>query len=238
MPRGLEKITGPHVYVEGTDLTGKDTLGEYLQFKMNYDQLHKLVVCESNPFELEITRLGKEDKVFIGVLTAKSLLYEIVNMSLRKPTLLISSHVLRGLSVETAMKKPLQSVFEELIGYYPQFDTTLLLTASLEAKKNRLQSRTTQQTSDLDSKVIKDPEFVLLMDEVIKKYAISVFNAIVIDTSELSTTEVKNLAMSEINTNKVKTISKKIPTLKHSEFLYITKVIEDYEKFLKKRRKL
>lgn len=236
MPVGLERISGPHVYIEGTDLSGKDTVGLHVQEEMQYPVMHRLFLLENNPYEALLARLNKEQQPFFGSVIARSLLYEIQHLSLKEPTLMLSSHVLRATAVQRGFQEPLADVLEDIAQFYPQFDAVVLLTASLEAKRERLKGRTEQATA-WDNRVNTDPEFVLRMDTAITELATNVMNATVIDTTPLTIEESKHAALQAIR-DALTAPQKRKPRSVYPDLNYITAELDTYDDFVRRKYKV
>lgn len=236
MSAGIERSTGPHVYIEGTDLSGKDTVGLHVQDEMLYPVMHRLFLLKDNPYEAILARLNKEQQPLFGSVIARSLLYEIQHLTLKEPTLMLSSHVLRATAVQRGFQEPLADVLEDIANYYPQFDAVVLLTASLEAKRERLKGRTEQATA-WDNRVNTDPEFVLRMDNAITDLARNVMNATVIDTTPLTIEESKSAALQAIR-NALTAPQKRKPASLQPNLKYITSELDAYDDFVRRRYKV
>lgn len=199
MSTNVEKSPKPHVLIEGTDMTGKNTTGVFVRRKLGYSEMYELTLTPNNIFEQRMEDVSTDEKQLLGLLVAYSIIHDIQHAEMIEPTLLVSSHALRAVAVQRAGEYPLADLFEDLLPYYPQFDATILLTASLETKKIRLEGRPDQATN-FDKKVYTDPDFVLLMDSIILRHALEIFGATVIDTSPLTPMDVQNQVIQSINT--------------------------------------
>lgn len=177
-----------HMYVEGTDLTGKDTVWKSISEKMGIHQLQKLVIVPDNPYHLQLENLP-EGSFLISPCVARAIIYDIHNADFSKDFFQISFHAMRAVSFERAGKMPLADIFDELIKYCPVFDYSLLLTASLDTKKERL-ARRPGKSSWLDQKINTDPDFIIRMDNFMLQYASDFYKAKVIDTSHFTIAEV------------------------------------------------
>jgi thymidylate kinase len=226
----------PSIYIEGTDLTGKDTVGEHVQQHYGFPNMHALFVDKKNPFEAQISQLTEAQKPFIGSLIARSLLHEIQTLSLSKPTLIVSSHALRAAAVQRGYNAPLADLFEDLAYYYPKFDSTILLTASLDAKKQRLAGRAGQQSA-FDAQIHTNPDFVLLMDATIERLAKDVMGATVIDTSPLTIDGSKQASLDAIQTSLTGKTSKKVQRQIRSNLQYFLRELDNFDDFVRRKHK-
>ena len=244
-----ELLRLPQTYIEGTDCSGKDELASRLAAVTGDRPTRHLVVDKENPFEKILNKEKEEDKFFVGILIARAIMHDIEfakgNRFPSDSNIQVSLHALRAVAYETARGGDLTGVFQELLKYFPLFDLTILLTASLECKRERLtkRSQTTGQASEFDNLMFTKPDFVQKMDEVIRRHATEDFGAVVFDTDDMSLDDVSENAISILEngfTEKTGIIKPSPGRSKVSQFndlekRYINSELERYKNFIKKR---
>lgn len=238
MPNSLERITGPHIYIDGPDLSGKDTIAEHLQKQFNFAKMHRLFMRPENPHEVALRKLRPDESEFIGSILARSILYEIKNFELHQPTLLVSSHALRGAAVQAGLREPLAPLFEDLSAYHPHLDVTVLLKVDVETRQKRLDGRP-HQASSFDRKIYTDPDFIRLMDSTFLRLAVDHFGATVVETSKLTIDESRLAVMQAINIALAPTTIKTVqPKPLHRNLKYFEDELTRYENFVRRRFKV
>lgn len=207
MNQEINSIPTPNVYIEGTDLTGKDSIGEAVTHRFSFSKFRHLSIVADNPYDQALNEAEQSGSVLIPAVIARAILFDIRNYTSGEGLLLLSSHAFRAAAFAKAGDLPLADEFEELLKYYPMLEVNVLLQASLSAKKTRLANRS-HKSSKLDQKIYTDPDFVSRMDEYIATFARAYFfNGALIDTSSLSISEVSGQIIDLIGQNQLQTRS-------------------------------
>lgn len=236
MPYLLDRNTRENIFLDGGDLTGKDTVGDHVQSIYGLTR-HRLVMRSDNPHEKALSTLTPDEHMFVSSLIARSIIYEIQHFELPEPTLLLSSHALRGAAVEAGLKKPLAPLFEDLSAYFPHLDAHIVLTADLETKRRRLAQRA--QQSSFDKRVHTHPESVELMEATMVRLGIKHFGATIIDTSPLTIEQSKTAALQAIREALSPTAVKSVqPKPLAKDLKYFERELKNYEDFVRRRHKV
>lgn len=233
-----EEFSGPHILVEGNDLTGKDTVGGHLQTKLGYKETRHLSLSTNNPFDALANSLTKEQMVFAGSVIARAILHDIRYGHRNQPTLMVSGHPLRAVAFQEAAKEPLADLFVDLLKYCPQHHVAILLTASLSARQQRAKTRS-EKLSDHDKMIFTKPERVLLMDSVLARHAVEFFGAEVIDTTEMTIEEVSEKALSVVQrTTSTGSSFRRVQKYLNGDGQYFEKELNRFDSFMAKRHKV
>jgi len=191
-------MTATVIHIEGMDLAGKTTARNRLAKQLGGWKVRSNKLCDENPvFDLadKIRRCDGLDGVSLGHLFVAA-----IGMDLRsykrdsQPLIQDSTILLRSLAYHRVNKTPgVVEALERLLPDHPRFSVSFVLTASLEARLERLQMRRERSPSELapdDLLVERDPRRFLEMEHELLGLADCHFNAKVIDTSEMCEAEV------------------------------------------------
>ena len=152
-----------HIYIEGMDMCGKDTVANIVAQDLNITNIQKLSLVDPNPFNVDKNKIVVPDDLLFGVYLAKSIIYDLEQWSpLMTRQLQVSFTGIRSASYRVGFPDGLGPVFEELLKYSPLFDNAFLLTASFEARKKRLALKR-EKSSDHDYLIETSPEKVILI---------------------------------------------------------------------------
>jgi hypothetical protein len=172
---------------------------------------------------------------------ARSVIYDLENWSPKTVRQLQISYTgVRSASYRAGFPDGLGPVFEELLKYSPLFDNAFLLTANVEARKERLAQRGEQATNH-DRLIITEPERVARMDASMLQQAGRMMGATIIDTSQMNQDEVAALVKDMINGLKPKEqltgvrISQKDIGVDKA---YFEKELDNYFDFIIRKKKL
>jgi len=181
------------IHIEGMDLAGKSTVTRGLARRHPGCVVRHNALTDGNEvFELayRLRRARTCDSETLGLLYAAAAREDLrhtkapVGVAVQDSTI-----VLRSLAFYTARGMPkIRALFEELLPLHPRFGASIVLTASIEARKLRLAKRMAEepdQVADDDLMVLRAPERFLAMEQALIEVAVSHFRATVIDTSDL-----------------------------------------------------
>jgi hypothetical protein len=107
-----------------------------------------------------------------------------------------STVLLRSLSYHSACENhKIVELLESLLPDHPRFTKSLVLTANIEARTDRLNSRYRENPEEVapdDLLILTEPEKFFKMESYLVYYAVRFFNAEVLDTSELNLRQLEN----------------------------------------------
>lgn len=193
--------TGP-IYIEGTDMTGKDVVGEIIKGRYGIANVQKLSMHAENPWDADRTRELPGGHPLFPAFLINSIIWDIQNYepSREKDRLQISFTASRSAAWTQASQTELADVYTELLKFSPLFKNTFLLSADIEVKRERLIKRSKEggQTTKIDSLVFTKPDFVALMNERLKDLITKDMGGVVVDTSNLSIQQVGEILTASI----------------------------------------
>lgn len=145
--------------------------------------------------------MGSSRHLYYQVLKDDLLTFEYPTVD----TIQDSTVLLRSLSWNEARNKnELSDKFLSLIPSHPKFTRSVMLTASIEVRKARLQSRIDEAPETVaadDLLVINNPTLFLKMEEALVYYSTTYFNSKVIDTSSMTKSEVSESVCEHLLSN-------------------------------------
>ena len=180
------------------DLAGKSTACNLLAACLDGWNVRSNQLCEPNAVFDIADRLRREDALdaaslghlFVATVGADLQWYRPANI----PLIQDSTVLLRSLAYHKVNQTPgVVEALERFLPSHPRFTVSVVLTASLEARRQRLQMRRSCSLRDVapdDLMVERDPERFLAMERQLISIAVEHFEAKVIDTSVLSEQEV------------------------------------------------
>ena len=184
-----------YMLLEGVDLSGKSTIIKSFVASSQEDwAVRHMSLVDKNPLFETARALKKDGSEWIGHLYVEALEYDLEHfVQPTKKTLQDSTLLLRSLAFHSAAK--FQNVLrklEVLALQHPQFDKAYVFTADLETRRERLRRRKNEggRITSNDLKIFSDTSFFLKMERALTEYAVALFGAHVIDTSNLTVGEV------------------------------------------------
>jgi thymidylate kinase len=196
-----------YVHLEGMDLAGKTTARVALSKAMGPDcRVRHNSICDANPIYELADRLRKEDSAGVetlGYLYVAALAADLEHWS-PPPTHTIqdSTIVLRSLAYHKIVGTPfVADAMMTLLPRHPRFTRSFVLTASLDVRRQRLKERQCQQPDEIaadDLQILRAPERFLAMEAALIDLAQRHFDAMIIDTSELTPAGVLNSIIHEL----------------------------------------
>lgn len=188
-------------YVEGIDLTGKSTVVRSISEKYSISSRHKFLSGES-----ELMKEAKRVRAISGmggVATSLAYIKAISDDIARhrdepknnKKVIQESTVIVKSYAIDKAMQADdyVLSEYDRLLKLHPNFTRSVFLTASTKQRLLRLDKRIAEEPETVtnnDLKLLRDPESVLRIEDVMKSIAVTAFNATVIDTSDMTPNEV------------------------------------------------
>lgn len=180
------------LHVEGLDLSGKSTVCRLLRDRWGAEmRVNSLLPPGVNTIHVEAERLRKADAIpaaplgglYYGALLRDLELYD----SPSGPVVQDSSLILRSIAFHTVFGDPaLAEAFRALLPRHPRFGATVVLWASDEVRRMRLEGRCSRHNDNPeDFLVIRDPKGFHRMQDVLFETAERAFGATLFDTSFL-----------------------------------------------------
>ncbi len=188
----------PIIHIEGLDLAGKTTARDRLAQRLGGWEVRSNRLCLNNDVFDLADRLRREDSLDaegLGHLFVAALRVDLRGyVPDEKPLIQDSTILLRSLAYHRVNRTPqVVEAFERLLPEHPRFFVTIVLTASIEVRRQRLQMRRERSACEIapdDLLVERDPEMFLAMERDLITIATDHFDATVVDTSELGEAEV------------------------------------------------
>jgi len=188
-----------HLHIEGMDLSGKTSLvANYIERSDSEWHVKHGILNEDNPIRSladQLTSSGRYsqeviDELYITGIAADIETYVRPELDTIQDSVIalraLAWHVVNG-NKNTADK------IEALLIRHPQFDRSLYLTANMQRRQERLAIRERENPTKVNSKdllVREDPERFARMEKILQRYVVDLFDAHIIDTSDLTPTEV------------------------------------------------
>lgn len=187
------------LHIEGMDLSGKSSfIDSYVERSDVEWHISRSVLNEDNPIRSladQLVSSGRYSPQVIDDLYIAGIAADIETYT--EPTVNViqdSVVALRALAWHIVNKnKENANRIESLLEKHPQFDNSFYFTADIQRRQERLVMREQENPAKVNSKdllVREDPEKFVEMERLVQKYALDLFNAHVIDTSDLTPTEV------------------------------------------------
>lgn len=188
-----------HLHVEGMDLSGKTSfIARYVEKSNTEWQVRHGLLNEDNPIRSLADQLAANKRysqqitndLYIAGIAADIETYRapIIN------TIQDSVVALRALAWHISNNNRQDAArIETLLERHPQFDNTFYFAADIRRRQERLIMREREDPARIDSKdllVREDPERFIKMERIVQKYTLELFNAHLVDTSDLTPTEV------------------------------------------------
>ncbi|MEK7507661.1 MAG: hypothetical protein AAB602_01080 [Patescibacteria group bacterium] len=189
-----------YIHFDGLDLAGKTTTVDLFVKKAGGKwEVRTNTIVQVNPITDFANKLKKGVKVYdqkvLGYLYAVALLADIKEFHWPEVnTVQDSATLLRSLAYHTAMgNSGVASFLMKLIQTHPKFDASFILTASVEARLDRLKMREKlypEQVSPGDKLVLENSELLLTMEASLVDIGEKYFDSVVINTTSLAPDEV------------------------------------------------
>lgn len=195
----MTTITVPRsIHVEGMDLAGKTMLTRALLIRRPEATLRRNALTADNPVYAladELRRCDGATARTLGVLYIAALEHDLERYAPPGTALVQDSTVLlRSLAYYTARgDTEMASAFRRLVAVHPRFGTSVVLTATIEARLGRLEARRRSSPEEVapdDLMVQRNPELFMRMEEALVDVAVAEFDAVVVDTSTMTPDEI------------------------------------------------
>ena len=146
------------IHIEGLDLAGKSTICRYIQQTRNYQKRNNTILAE-NPLQAKadiLRKEGKTDDAVLGRMYYDSLLYDLEHYVLpEEPIIQDSTIILRSIAFHSVFgDKQLAEEFRQLLPRHPRFARSVVLTASDEVRKKRLEGRISRHNDNPEDYLI------------------------------------------------------------------------------------
>lgn len=193
--------TGKLFLVDGLDLAGKTSACKHLVVRLQpRPEYRRNALADANSLYLAADDLRRADALDGRYLGHAYLAAAALDLALFRPprTVRIQESMIctRSLAHYRARgENELADGFASLLDQpsYPQFDAAVVLTASIEARRARLDTRRREAADEIapdDLAVIRTPDLFRRMEDILIGEAIRRYRTTVIDTSALGKAEV------------------------------------------------
>lgn len=188
-------ISRPYILIEGLDLAGKTSICKELMgalegrldYRRNKLSAGNMLFDIADRFRftrgLDAESLGH---LYLAAAALDLKLYE----KPRRLAVQDSTIALRSFAFYSARGMDLlASSFQRLLDRYPEFDLSIVLTANIAVRRERLELRrlaTPDEIADDDELVNREPDTFRRMEDALIEEAAARFNAVLLDTSELT----------------------------------------------------
>lgn len=198
LPKSSPAFAAHVVHIEGLDLAGKSTATQALLDRHPGSELRRNALTEGNrPFLLA-------DEAPKGAGTSAETLGQLYVAALRRDiatyeppsteTVQDSTILLRSLAFNTVIGATnIADELWDLLPYHPRFRTSIVLTAPIEVRLDRLKQRYRNAPAEVapDDLMVRDaPATFLEMESMLVETAAAHFDASIVDTSDLSRDQV------------------------------------------------
>ena len=185
------------IHIEGMDLAGKTTATAALGEKYGASVRHNSLVPANEIYELadRLRRAGDVGPAALGHLYVASLARDLELLRpVSEPVIQDSTILLRSAAFYRVRgDRSLVRALTSMIDTHPLFGVSVVLTASIEARVERLKMRSRFSPEEIaadDLAVLRSPDKFLAMETALVEFATTWFEAHVIDTSSLGPAEV------------------------------------------------
>lgn len=193
------------IHIEGMDLAGKSTATAALGKRFDASVRHNSLVPANKIYDLadRLRRAGDVGPAPLGHLYVASLaqdlelLRPVSEAVVQDSTILLRSAAFYRVLGNLRLVRDLTA----MVKAHPRFRVSIVLTASIEARVERLKMRARLRPEEVapdDLAVLRSPHNFLAMESALIEYATTWFDAHVIDTSNLNPTEVVNRIMHHV----------------------------------------
>jgi len=185
------------IHIEGMDLAGKTTAASSLKKQYGASVRRNSLVVENKIYTLADTmrRTTQAGANVLGHLYVASLARDLELLyPPYGPTIQDSTILLRSTAFYRVLgDSDFVDILASMVGTHPRFGVSLVLTASIDARLERLEMRRRLNPEEIaadDLAVERNPEEFLAMESALIEDATRWFGAHVIDTSDLEPSEV------------------------------------------------
>lgn len=180
------------LHIEGLDLAGKSTVCRLLRDRWNAEmRVNSILPPGENTIHVEAERLRKADAIPVEPLGGLYYGALLRDLELYKPPegriVQDSSLILRSIAFhEVFGSRALAAAFRALLPRHPRFGATVVIKASDEVRRMRLEGRCSRHNDNPeDFLIVRDPEGFHRMENILVETAVAEFGAILVDTSNL-----------------------------------------------------
>lgn len=186
------------IHIEGMDLAGKSTATDALRRLHPGAELRRNALVTDNEifqFADRLRKAASQPAEVLGHLYIAAAKHDIATFCPpATPTIQDSTIIIRSLAFYSVLgDEAIVAEFIRLLGCHPRFGRSIVLTASIDARIDRLKQRMRMNPHEVapdDLAIITAPEQFLAMERVLVEIATRDFGAVVIDTSNLSRADV------------------------------------------------
>jgi thymidylate kinase len=198
-----------YIHFEGMDLAGKSTASRLLSegSEEPWEIRSNSLDPDNAIFQLANTLRLSKDQIYsaetMGPLYVAASLADIERFTRPEVnTVQDSTIIVRSMAWHTINNTPgVVEAFRPLLPKFRLFDKSFVFTASIAARQQRLEQRIAEAPETVDSDdlaVIRKPERFLAMESTLLEIAKTAFDAVVIDTTDMSPSDVQTAIGEEL----------------------------------------
>lgn len=180
------------LHIEGLDLAGKSTVCRVLRDRWGAEmRVNSILPPGANAIHAEAERLRKADALPAAPLGGLYYAAMMRDIELYKPpsgpVVQDSSLILRSIAFHSVFGDPaLADAFRAWLPRHPRFGATVVIRASDEVRRKRLEGRCSRHNDNPeDFLIVRDPAGFHCMEDILMETAEREFGATVVDTSFL-----------------------------------------------------
>ena len=185
-------VSASTLHIEGLDLAGKSTVCRLLRDRWGAElRTNSILAPGANSIHVEAERLRKVDALPIEPLGGLYYAALLRDLELYEPPkgriVQDSSLILRSIAFhEVFGSRALAAAFRALLPRHPRFGATVVIHASDEVRRKRLEGRCSRHNDNPeDFLIVRNPDGFHRMEDVLVETAVSEFGATLVDTSSL-----------------------------------------------------
>lgn len=192
-----------YIHIEGTDLAGKSTIANEFMARQEtpWEKRRNSILKKGNALN-EIAdsmyESGGYRKLTLNLAYAAAILADLDAFTWPDvDTIQESTNIVRSIGhARLDNSREVEAVLSLGLPSHPNFDKSFYLTASPEARIERLAKR--KEKSRHDMILLNDPDRFFAMDEVAADVSVSRFGSKIIDTTNLSVSEVIDIIEQDV----------------------------------------
>ncbi|TVP62921.1 MAG: hypothetical protein EA343_09495 [Nodularia sp. (in: Bacteria)] len=196
----MNDIKPIYVHIEGMDLSGKTAITKKLlqsEILNNWESRCNSITKNNKIYALadSLRKVDKYNSEVLGYLYLAALKADISDFQCPEISTIQESTILcRSFGFYSGKNmENIANLFAKCANAHPKFDLSIILTASIDSRINRLKQRKIEDNQSIfsdDLLIIKNPQQFLKMDSEMIKLSQMMFNSKVIDTSQLTIDDV------------------------------------------------
>lgn len=192
-----------YIHIEGTDLSGKSTVADEFIFRQSgpWERRRNSILKNGNALnELadDMHESGGYRKLTLNLTYAAAILADLDAFTWPdSDTLQESTNIVRSMGhARLDNSREVEDILSLGLPLHPDFDKSFYLTASPEARIERLAQREVKSRHDMI--LLNDPDRFFAIDDVASEVSVNRFGSMIIDTTDLKVAEVVDIIEKEV----------------------------------------